>query len=116
MLFWIDALMIPIFIVWTLANGELMLLFPAMFSSEAVFWSMTGTAALGGVRALSQYAVLMFVSAASMSTSNVFAQVLNILVSLTYTQSGETTLTAGTIAGVALVIVFSGVYAVLKSY
>ena len=37
--------------------------------------SFTGTAMLGGVRALTQYVVLIFVSATSMSTANTFTQV-----------------------------------------
>merc|ERR1712146_873078 len=83
--------------------------------SSTDWWNMTGTAALGGVRALTQFVVLMFVSATSMSTANVFTQILNILIALIFTQSDMTVVSAPLIIGVALVMVFSFVYAIIKS-
>ena len=74
-----------------------------------------GTAALGGVRALTQYVVLVFVSATSMSTANIFTQILNIGFSLVL-QSDEITVTAALITGIITVILASGMYAFIKSY
>ena len=77
--------------------------------------ALAGTAALGGVRALTQYVVLVFVSATSMSTANIFTQILNICFSLVL-QSDEIDVTAALIAGIITVVTFSSMYAFIKAY
>merc|ERR1711998_371651 len=42
LLFWVDLFMTPIFLVWTLANGELSDLFTVAFADVTTFWQMTG--------------------------------------------------------------------------
>lgn len=50
-----------------------------------------------------------------MSTANVFTQILNILISMIFTQSDKTVVSPPLIVGVALVMVFSLLYAIIKS-
>ena len=111
LLFWVDLFMIPIYLVWTLANGELVDMWRVVLADASVFWQFTGTAALGGVRALTQMAVLYFVSATSMSISNQSAQALNILISLPIQ---HTPITPALVTGFCLVIAFSSFYALCK--
>ena len=88
LLFWIDLLMVPIYILWIAigdglgATHELGILKSGAFTDAVVFWQFTGTAGLGGVRAVSQFVMLFFVSATSMSLANIFTQILNILISM----------------------------------
>ena len=77
--------------------------------------SVAGTAALGGVRALTQFVVLLFVTATSMSTANVFTQILNITIALLFTQADKTVVSASLITGISLVMIFSTVYAFMKA-
>ena len=42
LLFWIDLMMIPIFLVWTLISGEFFNFFGAVDESQSIFWQMTG--------------------------------------------------------------------------
>jgi len=126
LLFWVDLLMMPIFIVWLGGQyyiggalgmesyDEIVQFYQACFPGGgdlSVFWQMTGTAALGGVRALSQYLVLSLVTATSMSTANIFTQIFNILISIPLQ---DTPVTASLIIGISLVILFSGFYTFLK--
>lgn len=113
LLFWVDIFMCPIYFVWTILNGELALLFSDVFTSASTFWLMTATAALGGVRALTQYLVLIFVTATSMSTANVLTQSLNILISIPLQ---STALTPHLAFGIGLVIPFSALYALIKAH
>ena len=80
--------------------------------SSGDFWLMTGTAGLGGIRALTQYVVLLFVTATSMSTANIFTQILNIVISIPIQ---HTVVTAPLGAGIGLVVVFSALYTFLKN-
>jgi hypothetical protein len=116
LLFWIDTFMVPIFFVWlgiayAAGNHEIVDMSEETFTSTSVFWQMTGTAALGGVRALSQYILLVFISATSMSVTNVFTQVLNILVAIPIQ---HTTVTPFLGAGVSIVCTFAPSYAFIK--
>jgi len=113
LLFWIDLFMIPIYLVWTLSNGELSDLFNVAFADVTTFWQMTGTAALGGVRALTQMLVLAFVSATSMATANIFTQILNIVISIPIQ---NTDITPALIAGIVVVVVFSTLYTFIKAH
>jgi len=111
LLFWVDLLMIPIFVPWVLINGELMDLINSGMS-VGDWWQFTGTAALGGVRALTQFFVLSYTTATSMSIANTFALVLNILISMTWQ---HTDITPFLVIGIVLVIGFTAFYAYLKS-
>lgn len=82
LLFWLDFFMIPIFIPWTMLNGEFAALLVVETHSGAEWMNMIFTSGVGGVRALSQFIVLTYVSATSMSAANIFTQILNILISL----------------------------------
>jgi drug/metabolite transporter (DMT)-like permease len=113
LLFWVDLLMIPIYLVWTLSTGELQGFAKTVFPDQPVFWQMTGTAALGGVRALTQYVVLVFVTATSMSTANTFTQILNILISMPIQ---HTAATPALVAGIILVVLASSAYTAIKAY
>jgi len=112
LLFWVDLFMIPIYLIWTMSNGELFDLFNVAFAEASTFWQMTGTAALGGVRALTQYIVLAFVSATSMSTANIFTQTLNIVISIPIQ---DTEVTPMLISGISVVIIFSSFYTYMKT-
>jgi len=117
LLFWVDLLMIPIYLVWAGANGEMYQMFAYLGDNPGEWGSFTGTAALGGVRALTQYVVLIFVSATSMSTANTFTQILNMIISI-FTQKGtrnEVDVTGMLISGISLVCVFSLTYTALKT-
>ena len=118
LLFWVDLLMLPIFIPWVLISGELVDVLKSGMS--ATDWLLfTGVAGLGGVRALTQMLVLKLVSATSMSTANIFTMALNIMLSFEphirslhqYTPD----VTPLLVIGIALVVIFSALYAYLKS-
>eukprot|EP00322_Chrysochromulina_rotalis_P028064 CAMPEP_0115857518 /NCGR_PEP_ID=MMETSP0287-20121206/15616_1 /TAXON_ID=412157 /ORGANISM="Chrysochromulina rotalis, Strain UIO044" /LENGTH=334 /DNA_ID=CAMNT_0003311739 /DNA_START=44 /DNA_END=1048 /DNA_ORIENTATION=+ len=110
LLFWVDLLMMPIFIPWVLISGELVALFESNMS--AVQWlQFTGTAALGGVRALSQFLVLSLVTATSTSIVNIFALVFNILLSSLWQPLEATPFM---IVGVIMVPVFTALYTWFK--
>lgn len=111
LLFWVDLLMIPIFVPWVLANGELVDLLESGMS-VADWWQFTGTAALGGVRALTQFFVLSYTTATTMSIANTFALVLNIIISMMWQ---DTEITPFLVAGIMLVIGCAAFYAYLKS-
>jgi len=111
LLFWVDLLMIPIFIPWCLINGELVKMFQANMDF-ATWMQFTGTAALGGVRALTQFFVLSYTTATSMSIANTFALVLNILISMMWQSH---TINAMLVIGIIIVIGTSALYAHLKS-
>ena len=103
--------MIPIFIPWVWANGEIIMVFEADMNATEWF-RFTGTAALGGVRALAQFFVLSYTTATTMSVANTFALVLNILISLMWQPTAITPLLVG---GICMVILTSAFYAYLKS-
>jgi hypothetical protein len=89
------------------------LLFEDMFSTQAQFWQSTLTAALGGVRAVSQYFVLALVTATSMSTANMTTQVLNILISIPIQ---HTNVTPFLVIGICVTICSSVFYAFIKAH
>merc|ERR1719373_792316 len=105
--------MIPVFVPWVLLNGEFALLFITSTHSYQEWINMILTAGVGGVRALTQFVVLQFVSATSMSAANIFTQILNILVSLPLQ---HTPLTQNLVTGIVFTICASGGYYVLKNY
>jgi hypothetical protein len=69
------------------------------------------TSALGGVRALTQFVVLQFLTATSMSAANIFTQVLNIAIGVTVQ---HTTVSGALVAGIVLTILSSAAYTLLK--
>jgi hypothetical protein len=77
-----------------------------------LFWQVTGTAALGGVRALTQYLVLNFVTATSLGTANLVQQSLNIFISIPIQHIQVTPYLA---SGIVVVLIFSGFYTYIKS-
>lgn len=110
LLFWLDLLMVPIYVPWVIANGEWVLLF-GVARTGGEWTNMLLTAALGGVRALTQFVLLMFVSATSMSTANIFTQVLNILISLPIQHTAVSGLM---VLGICLTTASSAVYTYFK--
>lgn len=116
LLFWIDLLLIPIYLIWTVISGELKDLVNVGFAQSSVFWQMTGTAALGGARALSQYVVLVFLTATSMSTANIFTQIFNIIISVVWTQAQKVEVGPSLISGITITVVFSFGYLIIKAY
>lgn len=113
LLFWVDLFMIPIYLVATLISGELIELSEQCLGSLTVFLNTTGIASLGGLRALTQFVVLTFVSATSMSTANIFTQVLNIIISIPLQGTPVTPLL---VTGISTTITFSAFYAFIKAY
>ena len=103
--------MIPFYLIPAIINGELVALTEHALSDGGFFGVMTFIAALGGVRALTQFVVLLFVSATSMSTANQSAQAINILISLPIQ---HTPITPALVIGFCTVIAFSSFYAVCK--
>jgi hypothetical protein len=73
MLFWLDVFMAPIFIVWSLSNGELQALLTSGMDFTA-WMQFTLTAALGGVRALAGFFLLILTSPTSNAIGNVITQ------------------------------------------
>jgi len=113
LLFWVDLLIAPIYLAWTLINGELQTFFEEDLAHDGpLFWQVTGTAALGGVRALTQYLVLNFVTATSLGTANLVQQSLNIFISIPIQHIQVTPYLA---SGIVVVLIFSGFYTYIKS-
>jgi len=117
LLFWVDLLMIPFYLIPAIINGELVALTEHALSDGGFFGVMTFIAALGGVRALTQFVVLLFVSATSMSTANLTTQQLNILVSFTPINTGpHPPVTGLLISGIAITLSVSSFYAYIKAH
>ena len=74
---------------------------------------MTFTAALGGLRALTGFFVLSFVTATSMVTAGILSQILNILVSIPLQ---HLVVGPALAAGCTIVIAFVSFYAFIKAY
>merc|ERR1719454_1060362 len=104
--------MIPIYIPWVSANGEFAALFIAETHSGSEWIQMIFTSGVGGIRALTQFIVLSYVTATSMSAVNIFTQILNILVSLPIQ---HTPLTQNLAIGISFTLVASSSYYVLKN-
>lgn len=111
MLFWLDVLMSPIFLIWALSNGELVALFKSGMSASAWF-QFTLTAALGGVRALAGFFLLILTSATSMSIGNVVTQQLNIIIASIWQNAGTNPVL---IVGLILTMGFAAFYVYLKN-
>ena len=121
LLFWLDLLMIPIYVLWILIGDgigvmhELDILKSAAFTDAAIFWQFTGTAGLGGVRAVSQFVMLFFVSATSMSLTNIFTQILNILISVVL-QPDKMVVNPPMVIGIVIVVISFFTYTHLKTH
>jgi len=115
LLFWVDLLMIPIYMPWVLINGELIDMFKDSSMHANEWWQFTGTAALGGVRALTQYLMLSLVTATSTATANIFTMVLNIMISMTWQPKELLAVSPELFVGIVIVICCSVLYVYLKS-
>jgi len=113
LLFWLDLFMVPVYIPWVAINGEFAALFIQQTHSCGEWANMIFTSGVGGVRALTQFIVLSYVSATSMSAANIFTQILNILISLPIQ---HTPLTRNLVIGILFTLSASGGYYVLKNY
>jgi len=112
MLFWLDVLMAPIFIVWSLSNGELQALLTSGMDLTA-WMQFTLTAALGGVRALAGFFLLILTSPTSNAIGNVITQQINIILAATVT--ANTGFNPMLTTGLALTMVFAAIYVWLKN-
>lgn len=111
LLFWLDLFMIPIYVPYVWASGEAALVFGT--ARPARQWlEILVIAGIGGARALTQFVVLMYVSATSMSSANIFTQVLNILISL---PAQHTAVGPLLVLGICCTVGSSAVYAYFKS-
>merc|ERR1719198_1497321 len=106
-------MMLPIYIVWTLADGELTIMYEDVTTDSHKFWMLTSTASLGGVRALMGFYVLSFISATSTAVVNIFTQDLNILISIPIQHIKVGAKLAG---GVTISMTSSGFYTFIKTY
>ena len=110
-LFWMEVGILCLLIPWCLLNGELAQLMRTPDSAGAwvLIWC---SAALGGVRALSQIFVLGYASATTLSASNLGIQALTILISFPVFHTEPTSLL---LTGVAVTTLGSAAYAVCKT-
>ena len=106
-------MMVPIFITWTIVNGELVVMFDDTTHDSYKFWMLTATASLGGVRALMGFYVLSFVSATSTAVVNIFTQDLNILLSIPLQHIA---VGAKLISGVSISMTTSAFYTLIKTH
>lgn len=113
LLFWVDIMMLPIYIVWTLLDGELVIMYKDVIHDAEKFWMLTMTASLGGVRALMGFYVLSFISATSTAVVNIFTQDLNILISIPIQHIKVGAKLAG---GVTISMTSSAFYTFIKTY
>jgi hypothetical protein len=113
LLFWVDVMMLPIYITWTLIDGELVVMFKDVTSDGHKFFMLTLTACLGGVRALMGFYVLSYISATSTAVVNIFTQDLNILISIPIQKIAVGAKLAG---GVSVSMISSGFYTFIKTY
>jgi drug/metabolite transporter (DMT)-like permease len=113
LLFWVDIMMLPIYIVWTLADKELGVMFQDTMHDSYKFWMLTMTASLGGVRALMGFYVLSYISATSTAVVNIFTQDLNILISIPIQKIAVGAKLAG---GVSISMTSSAFYTFIKTY
>jgi len=115
LLFWVDIMMLPIYIVWTLLDGELVVMYKdaAPWADMHKFWMLTMTGSLGGVRALMGFYVLSFISATSTAVVNIFTQDVNILISIPIQHIKVGAKLAG---GVTISMTSSGFYTFIKTY
>jgi len=103
--------LLPIYAIIAGVQGELKTMFSDATASASIFFQFTGTAGLGGIRALTQYFVLTLLSATSLATASTFTTALNIFISMTWQ---EMDISAFLITGSCLVIAAAAFYAYLK--
>jgi len=111
LLFWVDLFMIPVYTIWTTPGGELQHMFDVVFHDSGKFWNLTGTAALGGARALLQYTLLYFLTAASTAVANTATQSINLIIT---TPIKHHKATAELLGGITVSILGAVLYAVFK--
>jgi len=109
-LFWLDNFILLILVPWSIINGEAsILLFQARPLGEWV--QLVATAAFGGVRALSQFMVLAYASATTLSTASLTTQTLTILLSIPIF---HTALTTYMVIGISITLSASALYTYFK--
>merc|ERR1719409_1361264 len=109
-LFWLDCFILLVLVPWSVINGEAsILLFQPRPVGEWV--QLIATAAFGGVRALSQFMVLAYASATTLSTASLTTQTLNIKLSIPIF---HTALTTYMVIGIAITLSASGLYTYFK--
>merc|ERR1719453_980491 len=109
-LFWLDCFILLILVPWSFINGEVWVLFGV--SRPLGEWvQLIATAAFGGVRALSQFMVLAYASATTLSTASLTTQTLTILLSIPIF---HTQLTMYMAIGISITLSASGLYTYFK--
>ena len=110
--FWVEVLVAIMLFPWAYLNGEL----TTMWNAEQTPMELAlllFTAAYGGVRIYSQFALLKFTSATTLSMSNLAIQAFTIILGIFLF---GTVVTSYLLAGVSVTIFFSCVYTYLKLF
>jgi drug/metabolite transporter (DMT)-like permease len=109
-LFWLDCFILIILVPWSFINGEVWILFGV--SRPLGEWvQLIATAAFGGARALSQFMVLAYASATTLSTASLTTQTLTILLSIPIF---HTALNTFMVIGICITLSSSGLYTYFK--
>lgn len=105
------------FLIWAAAAAQLPNFFgPSVLGASASMATQaTATAALGGIKSVSQFLVLVYVTATSLSVSYVIAPTVNILLSLLVTQTDAAgAISPAAVAGIAVISACNLAYMVLR--
>ena len=110
--FWVEAIVGVVLLPWALLNGELYKLATGEEASTVGEWVLLLlTAAYGGVRIFSQFYLLQFTSATTLSLSNMAIQAFTIILGILFFGTPPKPLL---LAGVAVTIALSCLYTFLK--
>ena len=110
-LYWVEWFAVALLTPWALLNGELVGMVMAPDRPLSDWLLLLFTAAYGGVRVYSQFYLLNYSSATTLALSNLAVQALTILLGVFFFGTEVTPYLA---SGVAVTLVFSGVYTWLK--
>jgi drug/metabolite transporter (DMT)-like permease len=122
LLFWVDIIMIPMYIVWIFIYDWAGIDSQNQFATTVniirergaqSFGTFTFVACLGGVRALLGFYVLSYITATSTAVVNIFTQDLNILISIPIQ---HIPVNAQLAAGVVTSMSASGLYTLVKTW
>ena len=110
--FWVEVFVAIMLTPWAVLNGEAEELLIGEWAHSSNDWALLSfTAAYGGVRIYSQFALLEFTSATTLAASNVAIQAITILLSVWLFGTEVTPYLA---AGVSATIVVSALYTLLS--
>ena len=110
--FWVEVIVGVVLLPWALLNGELYKLATGEEASTVGEWVLLLlTAAYGGVRIFSQFYLLQFTSATTLSLSNMAIQAFTIILGILFFGTRPKPLL---LAGVAVTIALSCLYTFLK--